>query len=218
MNLRPYVLLKLACSLDGFIDDNSNKRYVFSSKEDAQAVDELRASVDGILIGAETLRRDDPTLTVKTPKAMEARRKAGFKGEPSKIVLTCSGNIPFESRFFSTGSAEKYIYVAKDKELAVSNKIKNKAFVCGLSGTLLVFLNELAARGVKRLLVEGGTKIAEAFLKEKLVDEVRLAIAPVVFAKCGGASLPDNLCLEKGMKIKSAKNLGGTLVLKYYCN
>ena len=62
---RPFVILKIATSLDGYLDDNSLKRIVFSSPADILEVDKLRAEADAILIGAETIRKDNPRLLIR---------------------------------------------------------------------------------------------------------------------------------------------------------
>ena len=70
---RPYVLLKVAQSIDGYIDDTTPEHLVLSSEEDLDRVDEVRARCDAILIGATTLRRDNPRLRIKSPQRRAGR-------------------------------------------------------------------------------------------------------------------------------------------------
>ena len=83
---RPYVLLSVAQSIDGYIDDISPQRLVLSSEEDLDRVDEVRAACDAILIGATTLRRDNPRLRVKDPERCAAR--VGFVAGPDDSRAT----------------------------------------------------------------------------------------------------------------------------------
>ncbi|MGH8574222.1 MAG: RibD family protein, partial [Gammaproteobacteria bacterium] len=63
---RPYVLLSVAVSVDGYIDDATDTRLLLSNEADVDRVDEVRASCDAILVGANTIRRDDPRLLVRS--------------------------------------------------------------------------------------------------------------------------------------------------------
>ena len=63
---RPYVLLSCAMSIDGYIDDTSPDRLILSNNEDLERVDEVRAGCDAILIGASTMRKDNPRLLVNS--------------------------------------------------------------------------------------------------------------------------------------------------------
>jgi len=65
--VRPYVLLSCAMSIDGHIDDNGPERLLLSNAEDFDRVDEVRASCDAIMVGAGTVRRDNPRLLIRSP-------------------------------------------------------------------------------------------------------------------------------------------------------
>ena len=74
---RPYTLLSCAVSLDGYLDDASPNRLILSGPEDLDEVDELRAAADAILVGAGTVRADNPRLLVRDPARIAAREAAG---------------------------------------------------------------------------------------------------------------------------------------------
>jgi riboflavin biosynthesis pyrimidine reductase len=80
MSKRPYVLLSVATSIDGHLDDTSPQRLLLSNAVDFDRVDEVRAGVDAILIGATTLRRDNPRLLVNSATRREARIARGVAG------------------------------------------------------------------------------------------------------------------------------------------
>lgn len=73
MTARPHVLLSVATSIDGYIDDMNDARLMLSNKEDFDRVDEVRASVDAILVGSNTIRRDNPRLLVRSVERQEER-------------------------------------------------------------------------------------------------------------------------------------------------
>ncbi len=87
----PYVLLSAAVSLDGYLDDTGPERLLLSSPADFDRVDEVRASVDAILVGAGTLRADNPRLLVNSPERRAARVADGRPEYPLKVTVSGSG-------------------------------------------------------------------------------------------------------------------------------
>ncbi|MFB8016906.1 RibD family protein, partial [Streptomyces rochei] len=77
MTARPYVLLSAATSVDGYLDDTSPERLLLSNAEDFDRVDEVRASCDAILIGATTMRKDNPRLLVNSEERRAKRLAEG---------------------------------------------------------------------------------------------------------------------------------------------
>src|SRR5690242_6089257 len=90
---RPYVLLSAAMSVDGHIDDGGPEPLVLSDAADLDRVDAVRAGVDAILVGATTLRRDDPRLLVRSEERRAARVAEGRAPDPLKVTLTGSGDL-----------------------------------------------------------------------------------------------------------------------------
>jgi 5-amino-6-(5-phosphoribosylamino)uracil reductase len=150
------VLLSAAVSLDGALDDRSPRRLILSGPEDLDAVDELRAGCDAILVGAGTVRTDDPRLLVRSERRRTDRVSRGLPPSPVRVVLTRSGELDPDAAVFADGPAPLL-----------------------LGGDLPDVLAELADRGVRRLLVEGGAGVLTALLSTGLADELRLAVAPV---------------------------------------
>src|SRR5437879_4800296 len=108
MSTRPYVLLSCAMSIDGYIDDSTSKRLVLSNEADLDRVDEVRASCDAILIGANTIRRDNPRLLVNSDARRAERVSHGLPPYPAKVTITRAGLDP-AFKFFNTGG-EKIVY------------------------------------------------------------------------------------------------------------
>ena len=170
------VILSAAVSLDGCLDDCSPDRLVLSSAEDWQEVYRLRASCDAILIGAGTLRADNPSLVLKDEESRRQRIAAGRSADPIKVVVSGSGKLDPSARFFRTGDCEK-IVVTEARDL--DPELEEQATVLRLEKiTAVGILSQLALRGIEILLVEGGSQILTLFLGEGAFDRFRLAIAP----------------------------------------
>lgn len=185
---RPYVLLSVAVSVDGYIDDRNAQGFPLSNALDFDRVDQVRAESDAILIGAETVRRDNPRLLVNDPGRRAARVADGRPEHPVKVTVTGSGNLDPSSRFWHHGG-EKLVYTTDSGRTAASASLGDLAEVVSL-GPEIAFdrlLDDLGGRGVGRLMVEGGGRIHTAFLSAGLADEIQLAIAPLLI---GHATAP----------------------------
>ena len=91
MGERPYVVLSCSTSIDGCLDDQSAERLLLSNADDFDRVDALRATCDAILVGARTVRRDNPRLLVRCPDRRAARLARGLPESPAKVTLTGRG-------------------------------------------------------------------------------------------------------------------------------
>lgn len=180
MPSRPYVLASAACSLDGFIDDASARRLLLSNDADLDRVDEVRAGVDAILVGAGTLRADDPRLLVRSPERRAARSARGEPANPTKVLLSSAGAVDPAAAFFTEGEAQRLVYLPDPAVAAGRARLGAVAEVVGGGDPLdpRRVLDDLAARGVRRVLVEGGGRVHTLFLAADLVDELHLVIAP----------------------------------------
>ncbi|MCD9879098.1 dihydrofolate reductase family protein [Streptomyces guryensis] len=176
----PYVLLSAAVSLDGYLDDTGPERLLLSSPADFDRVDEVRASVDAILVGAGTIRADNPRLLVNSPARRAARVAAGEPEYPLKVTVSGSGDLDPDAKFWHTGG-EKIVYT--------TDKGAEQARVAGLAADLVPLGPDLDwrrvlehlhdVRGVRRLMVEGGGTIHTQLLQEGLADELQLVLAPL---------------------------------------
>ncbi|MFD0007392.1 dihydrofolate reductase family protein [Streptomyces sp. NPDC127178] len=176
----PYVLLSAAVSLDGYLDDTTPERLLLSSPADFDRVDEVRASVDAILIGAGTIRADNPRLLVNSAERRAARVAAGKPEYPLKVTVSASGELDPTANFWHTGG-EKIVYTT-EKGAERLRRAPVAADVVALGADLdwrglLRHLREV--RGVERLMVEGGGTIHTQLLQQGLADEVQLVLAPL---------------------------------------
>ena len=108
---RPYVVLSCATSADGYLDDASPRRLILSGPADLDRVDEVRAGCDAILVGAGTVRADDPRLLVRDPRRRARRAARGHGEHPARVTLTATGDLDPRARFFAPG-APRLVYCA----------------------------------------------------------------------------------------------------------
>jgi len=179
----PYVILSCAISADGYLDDASPRRLILSGPADLDRVDEVRAGCDAILVGAGTIRADDPRLLVRDPRRRTRRTARGLPGHPARVTLTATGDLDPGARFFAPG-AERLVYCATPALAPARARLGDRAVLidAGDPLSLEALLKDLAERSVVRLLVEGGARVLAEFLARDLTDELDLAIAPFFVA------------------------------------
>jgi riboflavin-specific deaminase-like protein len=217
---RPFVLLSVATSVDGYIDDNSSDRLVLSNAPDFDRVDEVRANSDAILIGAETMRRDNPRLLVNTEWRQAERVALGKPAFPLKVTVTASGNLDANLKFWHHGG-EKLVYTTDEGAEKLVETLGTLATVVSL-GKRIDFgalLDDLGQRGVAQLMVEGGQHMHTEFLSAGLVDEIHLAIAPLLVGHEGAPRFLGPAAFPGGptrrMALLDVQNLGDVVVIRY---
>ncbi|WP_231851400.1 RibD family protein [Microlunatus phosphovorus] len=178
---RPYTLLSCCISLDGYLDGASGPRWVLSGAADLDRVDALRAGCDAILVGAGTIRRDDPRLLVRDQERIGERLARGLSASPIKVTLSSSGELPPEAAFFRAGDGLKLVYCPTATADRLRTQCDGRATLVEVGERVDVrrLSEDLYARGVRRLMVEGGGSVLTQFLVGDLADELQLAVAPV---------------------------------------
>ena len=187
---RPHVILKLAVSSDDKIGASGRKPVAISGEAARARVHLLRAQCDAILVGIGTVQADDPLLTCRLP-GMEAR-------SPVRVVLDRSLRIPGASRLVhSARETPLWVMTSSLSEAPAAMKlgaagaqvirVATTATPPGLD--LLAVLHALADKGITRLLVEGGARVASSFVAAGLVDEVWLLRGPDAVGADGVAAL-----------------------------
>ena len=171
----PFVIAKCGMSLDGRLTRPPNESRWLTSPASRRHAHALRAQVDAILIGAETLRRDDPRLTIRGAKTTR---------QPWRVVLTRSGKLPRDAKLFT----DRHV----DRTITFRNQ------------TLESVLKELGEKEITSVLLEGGGQILSQALDARLIDKVQIYLAPlltggpaVAFSGKGADSTGDALRLEK---------------------
>ena len=170
----PFVTVKIAMSLDGRISDDSGDAKWVSSEKARRATGRLREQVDVVMVGAETVRRDNPSLL------SHGRRNDDL----FRAIVTQSGRLPPKAQIFTDAARDRTLVFKVGKE--------------GLRGVL----RQLGERGFLHVLCEGGLKLASSLAAEGLVDEWITVLAPKVIGHLPVASavriekvflLPDDL-------------------------
>lgn len=184
---RPLVTLNAAMSLDGRIAAQGGRTLVLSDEEDLRRVHRLRAGHDAILVGIGTVLADDPALVIKRDLCAEG-------DDPVRVVLDSRHRTPAAARIAS-GSPPTILYCA-DPEVKRVEVLKSlhglDVVVCPPNEEGLVSLDaalqDLRRRGIRSVLVEGGSRVIASFLREHLVDRLSLFVAPVLIGE-GAPSL-----------------------------
>jgi 5-amino-6-(5-phosphoribosylamino)uracil reductase len=219
---RPYVLLSVAMSVDGCIDDASGTRLILSNEADLDRVDEVRAGSDAILVGAGTIRRDNPALLVRSEARRGGRVARGLPASPIRVTLTASGDLDASARFFTAGEGARLVYVPAEEQRHVGERLGGLAGVEVVAAgdrrvDLPAVLADLAARGVRRLMVEGGGRVLAQFLAEGLADELDLAVAPLFVGDQGApriGGVPAAAPLHR-MHLAEVRLIGDVVLMRY---
>ncbi len=171
------ITLSVATTSDGYLDDNSATRLMISTPEDWAAVQQLRATCDAILVGAETLRRDNPALLLRDDTMRMERRKRGLSPDLTRVVVTRSGALARDLRFFGEGEGERIVFsnTQQDHLKDVAEVIFSEDSI-----TSRQIVTELEKRNIRHLLVEGGAQILQLFLNEGMADTIRVAVNPSI--------------------------------------
>jgi 5-amino-6-(5-phosphoribosylamino)uracil reductase len=177
------VLLSCATSADGYLDDASPRRLILSGPADLDRVDEVRAGCDAIMVGAQTVRTDNPRLLIRDPRRRARRAARGQPEHPTRVTLTATADLDPQASFFAPG-APRLVYCATRALPRARTRLGDSAVLidAGDPVSLPLILQDLAERSVARLLVEGGAYLLAEFLTQDLADEFHLALAPFFLA------------------------------------
>lgn len=196
--MRPYVIIVSEVSVDGkltlYRGASSKELMTLMDQEAYRYLHEIRAKVDGIMVGCETVRTDNPSLTVRYAEGKN----------PTRIIPCSTANVPTDSNIFSK-DAPTIIVTTKRAPQERIEKIKALGAEVLIAGEDLVdfdrLLPMLYERGIKSLMVEGGASINWELIRRGYVDEIRLIHLPVIV---GGENVPT---LVGGEGFKSLRNL-----------
>jgi 2,5-diamino-6-hydroxy-4-(5-phosphoribosylamino)pyrimidine 1'-reductase len=192
---RPHVIINVAMTLDGKLDTFERKGATISSKADKLRVDELRASVDAILVGGKTLLSEDPSLTVKDASLRSRRSTTGLEENPVKVAVVSKADLNLQGDFMTTGPARRLIYTTNHTPPEQVHRLENagaQVFVrCDEGIDLRDVLQSLFDQGIRSLMVEGGGTIISGFLTLNLVDELTVYLAPKIFSGSSAPTLSD---------------------------
>jgi 5-amino-6-(5-phosphoribosylamino)uracil reductase len=168
-------------SVDGYLGSATDRRLALSNDADFARVDAVRAACDAILVGAGTVRQDNPRLLVRSQAERDERVSRGLPSSPIKVTVTEQAELDPCADFFTAGDVEKLVYCANRTVQHAHDRLGPVATVIdgGQPVDMRRVSEDLYSRGVKRLMVEGGGMVNTQFLTGDLADELHLAVAPV---------------------------------------
>jgi diaminohydroxyphosphoribosylaminopyrimidine deaminase / 5-amino-6-(5-phosphoribosylamino)uracil reductase len=186
---RPFVIWKVAATLDGRVAAADGSSRWITGEEARAAVHRLRATADAVVVGSGTALTDDPQLTVRDAHGGTAAR------QPLRVVVDRSGRLPEDARVLDDAAPTHVSSAATPGEL----------------------LAELFDRGVRRVLLEGGPTLAAAFLRDGLVDEAVVHLAPKLLG--AGPSLVGDLGIPAisgalSLAVTDVTRLGGDVEIR----
>jgi len=211
---KPYVILSAAISVDGKIATRTGDSKL-SSKQDSVRLHKLRSKVDAILVGKNTVLRDNPLLTVRYTRGKN----------PIRIILDSKGTISKKSKILQT-SNEIPTIIAVSKRITKSNfdklhKFPVEIIIAGKNSVnIKLLLKKLSDKKIKTILVEGGGTINWEFIKHNLFDELVITLSPFLIGGIDAISFVQGLGFEKisnspNLRLKLIKRLKNHLVLHY---
>ncbi len=179
---------------------------------------QLRAEVDAVLVGAKTVIEDNPKLTVRAIRGKN----------PVRVVLDSSISVPLDSEIFDINDAPTVIAVCENapedrKDILTRKGVEVIPFRCNEQIPIRELLDKLQRKGIKKLLVEGGSEVRWSFIRDRLVDELFVWITPSIL---GGRAAPTFVGGEGysgiesalRLRLKSHEVIDGTVILEYYAS
>ncbi len=214
----PYITLKIAQTLDGKIADDTGESKWITSVPSRRYVHDLRAKYDAVLVGAGTVKKDNPNLTVRL---VEGRN-------PRRIVLDTKLSIKTDHKIFTGNTDKKLIVITSRKSAAKKNKIRKLVSY----GVQIIFVNEnadgetdlksamreLGKNNIASILVEGGSRVFTSFLNCNMFDDMLVFTAPKILGD--GLSAIGNIGVESirksyKLQVNDVKRTGDDILMEF---
>ena len=204
---RPFVTMNMAMTADGKITSARREEPRFTSRLDKRTMDKYRAEADAVLVGAGTVRADDPPLHVRDPEMQAYRASLGKPPGLLNVLVTASARIDPAGRFFTGAEATGRIVATVERASTSRREALARVAEVWVLGEERVDLRELLRRlkerGVDRLLVEGGGDLNWGFIRDDLLDELYVTLAPALL---GGSDAP-TICDGEGLAMAERRKL-----------
>ena len=220
---RPFVYLNMATTVDGKITSATREYPRLTTRYDRDTMDRLRAESDAILVGARSIRADNPFLHIRSEEMRVHRRSLGKPDSLLRIVVTASLDLDLESRFFDdTFGTDRIIATVEEAPRERLARLESKAEIWQIGRArvdLRVLLERLKQRGVERLLAEGGGELNWALLEHDLVDELYVTVAPTLLGGRDAPTLLEGTGLamadQRRLRLLDLHREGDELYLRY---
>ena len=215
---RPHVIVGAHMSVDGKTAPRNLRGLIFATfmnDEVVKKLHQLRSEVDAVLVGLGTVLTDNPRLTVRK-----------VKGEnPIRIVLDSKARIPLNSAVINVKEAPTILAVSKAAPKGRIDEIQRIGVEVVKSGDkrveLVKLLPELYERGIRRLLVEGGSEVRWSFFRDRMVDELFICVMPAIWGGRSAPTLVDGegfVTPEEAvqLKLKRIYTVGKSIIIEFY--
>ncbi len=224
---RVHVFANLAVSLDGKIDSFLREGGGFSSRYDRDRLDAFRTEADVLIVGAGTIRVEDPPLRIRDPSRRRERRAAGRAEELAVVVVSRSGNIPARARFLREPAHARLLVLPQELPASalapLAGAVEHGALEvlrCGEGEVALPLLfEELGRRGYRSVLVEGGGGLIASLLDRELLDEIRVTLCPTLIGGRAAPTLVDGegwpLAHRLRLRLVEMERVGDEIFLRY---
>ena len=218
---RPYTLLSCSMSLDGYLGGATDERLLLSNDADFDRIDEVRAGCDAILVGAATVRKDNPRLLVREARAGARAAAAGLPASPAKVTVTARGDLD-PARQLLHRRRQREARLLRTDAVRGPRRLGPVATVidAGHAPRRLRRVGEdLHERGVRRLMVEGGGTMHTQFLTGGLADELQLVVAPFFVGDSRARRFVDDgrfpWCPDHRARLVETRAIGDVVLLRY---
>ena len=202
---RPWVIVKVAQSLNGYLGYDNKSQTLISSKKSLKEVHKLRANVDAVMVGRNTAIVDNPKLTVRY-----------VNGEnPIRVLLDTNRQLPLNLNIFRDGASETLVICSQNKFLKSRTSfckyipVKEENNRLALDHVLLALGNE----GITTLLVEGGPELLTAFIEDDLINELLIFTSNT---KLENAQLKNPIKINEDWEIISNNSIGSDTLINAY--
>ena len=208
-------------SIDGYLDSADVARLRLSNDADFERVDAVRAGCDAIAVGAATVRNDNPRLLVRSAERRAERVARGLPPSPLKVTVTRCGDLDPDAEFFRAGETQKLVYCPGSVAARVRARLGTVATVVGGGPDvdMRAVCEDLSARGVTRLMVEGGGTLHTQFLTADLADELQLVVAPFFVGDSRARRFVDDgpfpFCPGHPARLADVRRIGEVVLLRY---
>jgi len=219
---RPHVSINMAMSADGKVSTYRRETFSLGSEEDRYLMDVIRAKMDAVIVGAETLRRDGWAMHIRYPELQKKRIAKGKGLNPLNVVLSSDLNLKADREFFTRRDTKKLIITTRVAPPARLRGFGKLADVIALPRKRIRpgdVLDILWGRGCRRVLVEGGGTLNFSFFEAGLVDDLYVTVTPRILGGAGSPTVADGKGFlarsHPRLELVSSRRRGNEVFLKY---
>jgi 2,5-diamino-6-(ribosylamino)-4(3H)-pyrimidinone 5'-phosphate reductase len=218
-----HVVVNAAMSADGKLSTRRREQVAISGEADFRRVDELRASVDAVMVGVGTVLADNPSLTVDDSDLVAERDARGDSPQPARVVADSHARTPPDARVLD-GAAETYVLVAEEEPREHRQTLEDAGATVVVAGENRVelpdALAQLEAHGVEDLMVEGGGELIFSLFADDLVDELSVFVAPKIIGGRDAPTLADGDGFVRDfpeLELTGVERIDDGVLLEYDC-